>query len=540
LSRPVHKLALPAIIAALVLRIAPALADECGGPCGDDVECSREVAACLVEDGANDEAIELLKTARADHQADGPLARLLARAYLGNDNRVWAIKTLLAQLQAAPDDLETRTWAVWLLIQDGDLAQADSVLAQADAPAAGPMAERVALLRATLHKLLDEHDKAEQQLDQLEERDGDLYPEDVDLYESVRSQLGRSHGDPLQVRALVSGGYTSNATQSAPQDTGAGLDESGAPIVSVDLVLRVEPWTSTFVRPLAEVRSKGFLPTTDKTRQLGYLSLGGRGGIELGRTGELRARFLYSYDLFGLLKNARGWDDDPETEQGWYMTAHRGEVEVDVLPELQVFGGAGRRIYQHLPRTRTELDVGLAAVFPLSGGWNLTGIMAGRMQFARNQAFDDRGLTGLVRVRVPLPEDFMIKLRVMGLYDVYPDSAAYYRSERRRRDFLLKAEAGPWTPSFHGLRVGLTYTLAHRISTIESIEDNFNYTDHRVLLQLRWQGSFDPTLPGTVRVGDDHQPLPYGLDEGRDSGLDRVQDLLRQEDSARRGSMCVD
>ncbi|MBW2276413.1 MAG: hypothetical protein JRF63_02910 [Deltaproteobacteria bacterium] len=261
---------------------------------------------------------------------------------------------------------------------------------------------------------------------------------------------------------------------------------------------------------------------------MSYLNLGARAGGEIGRTNELRARLLYSYELFGL----RG--------DGWYMTAHRGEVELDILPWFQVFGGAGRRIFAHLPKTRTEMDVGAALVFPLPGGWNITSIFAGRMQLARNEAFDERGLTGLVRLRVPLPSDFMIKLRVMGLYDVFPDSAAYYDSTRRRRDFLLKVEIGPWTPSFYSFRVGATYTLAHRMSTIDEGLEKFDYTDHRFLLQVRWEGSFDPSLPGEASVAGDHLALPYGVGEDGDSGLDRVQDLLRQEDSARRGSMCVD
>ena len=162
------------------------------------------------------------------------------------------------------------------------------------------------------------------------------------------------------------------------------------------------------------------------------------------------------------------------------------------------------------------------------------------MQLARHQAFDDRGLTGLLRLRVPLPSDFMIKLRVMGLYDVFPDSAEYYDSTRRRRDFLLKVEVGPWTPSWSGFRVGATYTLAHRMSTIDEGLENFDYTDHRFLLQVRWEGSFDPSLPSEASVDDDHLALPYGVGREGDSGLDRVQDILRQEDSARRGSMCVD
>jgi hypothetical protein len=160
------------------------------------------------------------------------------------------------------------------------------------------------------------------------------------------------------------------------------------------------------------------------------------------------------------------------------------------------------------------------------------------MQFARHEAFDGRGATVLARLRVPLPKDMMIKARGMVLYDGYPHSEEYYGETRR--DLMLKGEVGFWSPDFHGWRVGAVYLPARRFSTIDTVSDNFNFTDHRVLVQIRWQGALDPSLPRKARGGAHHVPLPHGLAAGGDAGLDRVQDLLRQEDSARRGSMCVD
>jgi len=516
---------LAALILATTVRSAAA---DCGGPCGVDAVCARKVSACLLAADDHEAAVKVLKAARAAHPDDSQLARLLAKAYLGAGNRIWALKTLLGVLEAAPADLEARSWAVWLSIQDGDLEQADRLLDQAPATATGPLRERFELLTAVLAKLRDDEQRAAATLEHLDERGADLFPEDVALYESVRSQLRGPAVNPLQARAMIAGGYTSNAVQSAPQDVGAGLSEAGAPVLSADLVLRFEPWMSPLVRPLGEVRTKGFMPTTDHAQGLSYLSLAGRAGGELGERDALRVRLLYGYELLGL------WD------KGWFMEAHRGDVELDIRPWFQLFGGAGRRSYDHQPKTRTEMDVGMAAVFPLAGGWNVTGFVGARTYFAKHEAFDGRGLTGLARVRIPLPADFMIKLRVMGLYDVYPYSQEYYRADDHRQDFVVRTEAGPWTPSWLGVRLGATYNLAHRVSTIDTLVDDFNFTDHRFLLQLRWQGSLDPTLPSTTDVPEGHVPLPYGLAGGGDTGLDRVQDLLRQEDSARRGSMCVD
>ena len=453
--------------------------------------------------------------------------RARAAAYLEQGNRLWATKVLLEHLQDHPDDGETRSWAVWLLLQDGDLDRASHLLDGVVVTGSEPLQTRLGLLTAYHARLGERDELAQEEMRVVLSLAEGLYPEDRALFKHLRSQLLGNPGDPIDLRVLLDGGYTSNAVESAPQDIGAGLEGAGSALMSLDVVVRVAPWTSPLFRPVGELRGKGFVPLAEDVRGYSYLSLGARGGAELGPVRGPRGRLYYAYEQLGI------------EEKGWYMTAHRGELEVDLGRGVQAFGGLGRRVYQHLPRTRTEVDGGVAAMIPLGRGWNLTGILAGRVQQARHEAFHDRGLTGLLRLRIPLPHDAMIKLRVMGLVDVYPDSAAYYRTSVPRRDLMLKIQAGPWTPSLHGLRIGATYSLAHRTSTINMYDDNFNYTDHRVLLQLRWQGALDPTVPRSVKTDPDHIPLPYGLEEGN-LGLDRVQDLLRQEDSARRGSSCVD
>ncbi len=451
--------------------------------------------------------------------------RLHARAYLEQGNRLWALKILLEAVEAAPHDLETRTWAIWLLIQDGDLRRAQHLLDTAVVPPEGPLAGRVALLDAAMARVQGDEASATAIVEEIGDRERELFAEDLPFFDDLRRSLTGNPGHPLGGRVLLGGGYTSNAIQSAPQDAGAGLDGAGSALLAADGVIRAEPWVSPHARPLAEGRIKALAPLGEVARGLGYVDLAGRAGGEFGPTDGFRLRLLYSYEILAL------------RDSGWSMVAHRGELEADVAGGLQVFVGAGRRIYTHLPRTRTEVDGGVAAVLPLGRGWNLTGVAAGRVQQARNEAFHDRGLTGLVRLRVPLPHDAMIKARVLGSVDVFPHSEAYYGLVRR--DAMLRVEAGPWTPPVEGWRIGAVYSLTHRNSSVDNATDTFSYTDHRILLQFRWEGSLDPRRPRRARPGRGHQALPYGLAE-EDSGLERIQDLLRQEDGARRGSQCVD
>ena len=125
------------------------------------------------------------------------------------------------------------------------------------------------LLALVLSKIRDE--EVVEGLEEVE-KSAKMYPEDIVLLESLRMQLLGKHSQFLSARVLMSGGYTTNATQSAPQDVGTGQEAAGAGLLSLDLVLRLEPWTSELLRPLAEIRAKGFMPLAEVARGFGYLS----------------------------------------------------------------------------------------------------------------------------------------------------------------------------------------------------------------------------------------------------------------------------
>jgi tetratricopeptide (TPR) repeat protein len=527
--------------AALLLAVAAAEdpPPPCPGDCGGSARCLAAEAACLVDGGFPRQAIERLRAALAQAPADGDLALLLAWAYLAEGNRVWATRTLLAWVEAEPADPRARAWAAWVTLQDGDVARARLLLDGAAALPPGPEAARLDLVESALAGVEGRKDEAIEAL-LAAGRAPRVYPEDRTMIAALRRARLGDRGEPVSARLELSGGVTSNAVESAPQDAGAGAAAArgpAAPVSSIDAVVRWEPWASRALRPLAEGRAKGFAPLSDETEGYGYLSGGLRAGGEIGPADGRRGRLLYAGELLAL----RG-DEDPDeiaaglpaVDGGLLMEAHRGELEVDLGPHTQVFAGGGRRVYSDMIRTRTEADGGAALVLPLSAGWNLTGVLGGRFQRARHPGWDAWGLTGLVRLRVPLPADWMLLGRTLVLWDVWPRFGLYEPSVNDRRDLSVKVEVGPWTRAFGGWRFGLSYALTRRASAL----DDYDFTDHRALLEARWQRATNPRLPRAA--GAEPPSFPWGAERGADDGLDRVQDLLRQEDSARRGSSCAD
>ena len=506
----------------------------CGGPCAGDPDCALVTASCHVEREGYRQALDELKIAYEAHSNDGRLVRMMALAYLGLGNSAWAVKRLLAHLDEHPRDSETRAWLVWLLVQEGDLVRATSLLDETPEVAPGPPRERMTLLSAALDDLQADREKAETALREVMGRHGPIYPEDRVLLDHLRARVRGETGEPLSVRVQLSGGYTSNAIQSSPTDPGGGIsagETTGSPLLAADAVVRFEPWTSRWIRPAMELRGKTQGQLSTVARDYSYANLGGRVGLDVGDRGP-HLLVAYSVELLAI----HGGDAYLEPGPRWFTEAHRAEVEFLPIPQVQLFAGVGRRIYRELPRTRTGLDGGVAMVLDLSGGWNLTGIATGRYHDARHEAYDSFGVTALLRIAVPLPRQAMLKVKGMIVGDRYPDSAGYYLSDDPRGDVLGKVQVGPWSPPLGGFRLGVTYTFSNRHSTLES----YAYRDHRVLLELRWGDAWDPMAPSTTKTSEDHVPLPYGLGTNDDSGLDRVQDLLRQEDSARRGSSCVD
>ncbi|MCA1733332.1 MAG: hypothetical protein LC732_06980, partial [Acidobacteria bacterium] len=85
---------------------------------------------------------------------------------------------------------------------------------------------------------------------------------------------------------------------------------------------------------------------------------------------------------------------------------------------------------------------------------------------------------------------------------------------------------------------GLEGQLARRDSTADGRAGfDFDYSESRVLLLVRFGFRADPSAPRAVHSAD-HVPLEWGLARGDGSETERIIDLLRQDEELRRGSSC--
>lgn len=502
--------------------------DRPGGMECNDVTCHIDQAMQRMAADDATGAVAGLKDALVAFPGDASLTVLLGAAYLAAGNDFWAIRTLSRRVAEAPEDCAARAWLAWAYLGQAGLDQA--LDAAIDPGCQGPDAGRLAMVRALVAGNRGDGVAADDAL-RAARKVSALWPSDRDALGAVTRRALPDGMPELSWRLEVAGGYTSNALLGSPSDPLSGSVRDGrSALGQTDLWLRFAPWVHTWVRPLAELQFKGAGFLADEVRGLSWLDLTGRLGLVIGR-GVPRAMIAWRPE--GLLL---GQGDRYDAGPVWYFAAHRAELEVEVTPWLVLFAGGGQRTFRETARTRGEADLGLGGHAVLARPLILLWAATGRVYRANEPAWHLWGGSALVALQGRLPLGFLVKGGLSASLDFYPDSAGYApfgAPSRDRRDLFLKPGLSSWSPAWSGVRVGVQYDFSWRDSTAPA----YDFSDHRVTLRVSWSGNTDVLRPRAAE-GRPLGEMPWGV--GRESEvMDRVQDLLRQDEQVQRSSSCV-
>jgi hypothetical protein len=487
----------------------------------------EEQARALLSAGKAAEAIPLLK-AEIERQPQAKNLRLwLARAYLDDDNNFWALRTVGAAAALAPEDCNLTLWQAFVQLRQGAFDPARELLQTACGKSA-PLAARRALLLALLEQRAGTPLAAQTHLDQAR-AESFAFAEDRLAIAQLQTQLDPGYLAPLSGRLDLALGGTTNARAGSPVDPesqGNGARSLAVQVVGgMRFVYPHRGWARLSLE--GDVRGQGY--QAEAGRDFSYLLLGGRPGLLLYGGGR-SALLAYRYESL-LLAGGDRYSEGPM----WFFDAHRGEWELEVLPALSLFGGAGRRGFREIGRTRTEIDGGMGTTFGIGPRLRIMGALAARYYDAKNDAYDLRGVSLLLSADLRLARRWLARANVMTSADDYPRSTGYFDAAAPtalRRDVVLRLSASVFAPPVRQhLKLGLTYEYAVRDSTAAP----YDYRDHRLLAKLIWTFTADPWLPRALSPAG-HVPLDYGL--GTTEVGERVQDLLRQSEAAQRSSSC--
>jgi len=517
-----------AVAAGLALGSGASRAAAQGATPGPGFEVETEVAQAedLLARGQARQVVERLKPLVFANPDQPDLVRLLAKAYLADDNPFWAERTLSGALEQDPGDWQSRSWLAWVRLSEGDLDLARTTLEEVAEPAPDPGRVRFALLQALIASSAGEHGAARQALGRAALAET-MFAEDRDLLRHLRRLELPGWSHPLELRTELALGHTSNSLAGSPTDPG----ESGgaSPLARVHLFGRLLSPSMGSPRPALELMVNGLGLDQAEAEELSYLELMARPGLVVGQ----RRPFFVGYRAERTLMNRH---------PSWFSDAHRLEAELQ-LGGLDLFAGAGRRTFEDRSRSRDELDGGLGSSLELAGRHPLLVGVALRYAEAESPAYDQVGATALAVLRLDLGRRLWSRVSLTLSWDDYPDSGGsegeeVFGSSERREDLLGKVALELWR-DFHAISLGLRYQYGRRDSTIDaSVENNYDYDEHRALLTLRWQGELDPWAPAAVR-DPGHVPLDWGLAAGPGAAAaERIQELLRQDEDIRRVCGC--
>jgi hypothetical protein len=510
------------------LVLAAVLLAQGGGAAPCDALCERKAAFRLIETGTPDAVIRHLRAARARFPDDRVLTLLLARAYLRENNLFWAERTVGNALARRPDDDELRAWLAGIHLRQGDPRLAREDLGAEAAPAATADHARWNLEQAFTAQLLGDDATARSALAGVP-RSSVLFPEDRPLWRLLQRRLDGWWIDPLSGWLEVGGGRTSNAFAGAPTDPGRSGGPSG--LAELDLRMRVAPPVPATVRPVADLEIEGELLSAEEARELSNLRAAVRlGGLLTGTRHRLLA--AYRHEVL--------WLDQAGAQ---YSTAHRGELELEVLGGWVVAAGGGRRTYRDERRSRWDGDVSVGVPIRLHGSASLAAGATVHVADARSNAWDERGAAMVATLRFGLGRGFSSRITTMAALDDYPHSGGtegllVFGTSQRRRDVLGRVALEAAGPRWRGVTPILEWRLTRRDSTADRLPGfDFAYRESRVTLKLHYRFAADPWAPRVVHPKD-HVAFDWGVEGGEEGERDRILDLLRQDEELRRGSSC--
>lgn len=507
-------------------------------------DCALTKARDFIAKDNPQEAIRVLKNARNIGGESSQTSIALANAYLKSKNAFWAIRTLAQWLDGHPDDCEAISWLARVFIEQAGFDQARSTLDHKTCMDSATYAGRFALLEVWMAQTEGNSDLARANLDRAYAAPK-MSKSDRRALESLARMLEPSALPDITWRIEQQTGYSSNPRMGSVTDEIEDLAEDpGSAMFQTDAYLRFVPRTGGPIRPSLELSARLYGLTNSTVKRLSYIDVGGRAGLLIGSS--IPRVFVGYRPDYLILPGGLGSKSKGPT--GYYL-AHRAEVEIEATPWLLIFAGGGKRTFTETARTRYEGDLGVGGSVTAGKVGNFLWATSGRIYRTPNkQAFNLFGWTALAAMHFGLPAGFGIRPGVSMSMDFYPDSGLVsdipiedsrtydpFGSIDSRRDILIKPGLQAWSPSWAGLKVGISYDFSYR----ESTAPDYSFNDHRVALRIRYSGDSDlrkPTIADNEGWGD------FDWDDvvGNGNMDERIQDLLRQDEQVQRSSSCMD
>ncbi|MBN2370775.1 MAG: tetratricopeptide repeat protein [Vicinamibacteria bacterium] len=492
--------------------------------CAAVFRTERSKIESALEQGFLDDAVKRAKALFTRCPDEPAAACMLARAHVAEEDLVAAASTLRERLRRNPDDCAMRAWLAWVLIKQGAFDRARTTLGESTAcPANETERRRWLLFGALLARQENDHHTARRLLAQVGERAA-LLPEDRELSRELNISTRAGWSPPFRFVAELSGGGTSDAHAASPTDRpGSG---ASSVLARSRLDVRLRAPESAGIAPFIETSVRGHGIAADGARELSYVDLGLRAGVEL-CPGGVTSRLAYRHEELWL--NLDGGSR--------FSMADRVELDASIARfDLNV--GFGRRDFHDRDRSRDEIDAAAVRSIRIRNRPVLLAIGA-RSYRARRAAYHQIGvtLTGAL-LDLDIGRSCTAEVTAVTAFDVYPSSGGadgrlVFGTDCKRRDLSGRLSLSFWRRLTKHARIGARYDYARRWSTADQQFRHYPFTEHRGMIELRIFSAGNPWRR-SVEAGSDHVPIPYATSASPEDA-DRIQETLRPDDDLASG-----
>jgi len=501
----------------------------------------------LIDQGRLTEALGECKIAVSMFPQTRAFMLLLAKAYILDNNSVWALKTLYGWINDNPDDHEVRSWITWLHMQRGEMDKASAQSEQYRLAEWPSLISRDNLYQAFL--ALSAKDLRQARFGFKSAFSGQAgFPED----EALAGQIGAALFPQWQGKyhLTVSGvlGYSTHPSLAAT--FGEDVTAAGSPYSGLTASATIDPLLTYPVRPVIMFKQTASYYTenqgADKPSASSFFFPEFRVSFPW-RAGFVEAAVAYASGAY--LLNSRPpfsfpdttWMEEFFSERAyWFFEYHRFEADLRISDGIAALYGFGRRWFNHMGRSRYENDLTFAWQIPYRKYAEIVAALSGRYYHATNDNYSITGGDCLVSLERRISGKLSAAVSVIGGLDHYPKSLDFFLASVTRFDRLAVLQTKLRYAFRKSIRIVVSYEFSDRRSNASSASDNFDYRDHRIQAGLEWSAVRGVWL----RTASDSDmgsrvTLPYEGISGSDHIFDAVRELLKHRQELRRSSTCL-
>ncbi len=379
------------------------------------IEYCKEMSLLLRKiENVNDknELLNIIKGCYENLKSSKEYIILLSKLYFINENYHFA-KKILVEYYKSNQDCEIAGYIAYtdFMLKDRDSLKDSLGLCENDVDMPQEQKSRISMLNAILNGAEPEEIHK-------------IYPEDYNLL----LQLNKDSPFNYEVKAKIGSGYTTNAFSIHITERESGLKSSSS-LIDYDfgLVLKQKIFNQTSLGVDSSFKGTKFLNEEGNFsphNQTRYsINFSPYLGLSNGRA---TLSIRYTFDTIFL-----NMDTEYQSSPVQFFEGHRGEIFLTFLGNYALILGGGKRYFDEMTRSRTEIDGGFGYFRSITYKINTILLLTNRYYNANSSGYDNLGQSLLLKLDYRFNPSLELSQYISLNFDNYLNSTGYFMDAKR-------------------------------------------------------------------------------------------------------------